>query len=105
MSERVNYKLNLKKDAGGSWLYAYGLLAGREKLFFDESQLQQLINTHSEAEFLNLIQSANYSGETVEEALINSQQADLDLICSIVPDYALLELFLQFNDAHNLKVF
>lgn len=105
MSERVNYKLNLKKDAGGSWLYAYGLLAGREKLFFDESQLQQLINSHSEAEFLNLIQSANYSGETVEEALINSQQVDLDLICSIVPDYALLELFLQFNDAHNLKVF
>ena len=93
------------KKAKGSWLYAYGLLAGREKLFFDESQLQQLLSANSESEFLNLIQNANFLGETVEEALMNSQQADLDLIYSIVPDYALLELFLLFNDAHNLKVF
>ena len=29
----------------------------------------------------------------------------MELIYSIVPDYALLEIFLLFNDAHNLKVF
>ncbi|HHU53634.1 MAG TPA: V-type ATPase subunit [Clostridiaceae bacterium] len=104
MSEIIN-KLNLNKNADGSWLYAYGLLAGREKYFFDESQLQQLLNANSESEFLNLIQSANYSGDTIEEALINSQHEDLDLIYSIVPDFTLLELFILFNDAHNLKVF
>lgn len=104
MTEKFADQLNLEKNANGSWLYAYGLLAGREKLFFNESQLQQLINANTESDFLNLMQSANFLGETVDEALINSQQADLDLIYSIVPDYDLLELFLLFNDAHNLKV-
>jgi len=105
MTEIFAGQLNLEKKANGSWFFAYGFLAGREKLFFDDSQLQQLLHTNSQTEFLNLIQNANYLGETVEEALINSQQADLELIYSIVPDYTLLKIFLLFNDAHNLKVF
>ena len=105
MTDKFTDQFNLEKKAHGSWLYAYGLLAGREKLFFDDSQFHQLLNTNSESEFLNLIQSANFLGETVEQALINSQRADLDLIYSIVPDYDLLQLFLLPNDAHNLKVF
>lgn len=104
MNQKLLYRLNVEQQGTGSWLYAYGFLAGRENKYFDANQLQQLFQANSEEQLLNIIREANYQGESVDQALINSKYEDIELLFSIIPDYDLLQIFLLFNEGHNLKV-
>jgi len=53
-----------------------------------------LFQANSEEQLLNIIREANYQGESVDQALINSKYEDIELLFSIIPDYDLLKIFL-----------
>lgn len=104
MDNKFLYKFDLQKQPMGTWVYAYGLLAGREKNFFDASEMEQLFQAKDEEELLSLIRNKDFNGDTLDQAISNSEAEDLDLIRSAVPDYTLLKLQLLEKDYHNLRV-
>lgn len=104
MDNKFLYKFDINQHPSGTWLYAFGSLAGRENNFFDEAQLQQLFRVNSIEALLNLMRDANYPGDSVNEALLDSEEEDLILLKSIMPNYKLIEIFLLPKDSHNLKV-
>ncbi len=104
MDKKYLYQFNLTDQPIGTWLYAYGLLASKERKFFKESQIQQLYQAKSEQHLLNLIREANYNGDTVDEALNHSELEDFELLRTSNPNYDLITLLLSEKDAHNLKV-
>ncbi len=104
MENKYLYQFNIDEHPIGSWLYAYGTLASKEKRFFKETQIQQLFQANSEETLLNLIREANYTGDTIDDALNQSEIEDFELLRTSNPNFSLIRLFLIEKDAHNLKV-
>lgn len=103
MTKFQHRQFKLDEHPSGSWLYAYGLLANRELKFFSDANWQQLFQTSSKEAFLSQLRDKNYSGDTLEDALNQSELDDLEFIYSSIPDLTYLNPIFLEKDGHNLK--
>ncbi len=103
MKDKYLYKFDLSKQEAGSWLFAYGLLAAREKNLFDTAAMEQLFQAKDEAEILSLIRNRDFIGDTLDDAILHSEEEDLELMRYAIPDFELIRLLLLEKDFHNLR--